>query len=120
MMIWKLIPEALVQSIFLSGGQVLLKLAMAHSPQFSWSWQYFRAQLTNWWFLGCGVSFGIATVLWLHILKNFPFSIAYPLSCLSYVFGVVAAMLIFHEQVAWNQWVGVLLIMAGCALIVKY
>ena len=116
----KLIPLALIQSIFLSGGQVLLKLAMAKSGPFSWSWSFFRNQLTNWWFLGCGVSFGVATVLWLYILKHFPFSVAYPLSCLSYVFGVVAAMLIFKEHVVWTQWIGVMLIMAGCALIVKY
>ena len=116
---WKIVPLALLQSFFLAGGQVLLKLALATSGPFHWSWSFFKAQLTNWWFLGCGISFAVATVLWLYILKHFPFSIAYPLSSLSYLFGMFAALLIFHEHVDWTQWVGVLLIMGGCALMVK-
>ena len=116
---WKVVPLALLQSLFLSGGQVLLKMALNAAGPFSWSWSFFRAQLTNWWFLGCGISFGVATVLWLYMLKHFPFSIAYPLTSLCYLFGVFAALLVFHEHVAWTQWLGVLLIMAGCALRVK-
>ncbi len=116
---WKLIPLAIVQSIFLCGGQVLLKLGLLKSGPFSWSWPWFRAQLTNWWYLLCGISFAVATVLWLYILKNFPFSIAYPLSCISYVFGAIAAMLIFHENISLVQWIGIFLIMTGCALLVR-
>ena len=116
---WRIIPIAIAQSIFLAGGQVLLKLGLAASGPFSWSWSFFKAQLTNWWFLGCGISFSVATVLWLYILKHFPFSMAYPMVSLSYVFGMIAAMLVFHEEVSLVKWAGVLLIMAGCYLIAK-
>ena len=116
---YKLIPLALLQSVFLCGGQVLLKLAMAASGPFSWSWKFFRSQLTNCWFLLCGISFGVATVLWLYILKHFPFSVAYPLSCISYALGMVAAIVVFHEQVSWTQWLGVVLIMGGCILVAR-
>ena len=110
---------SLFQSLFLCGGQVLLKLGLAASGPFSWSWSFFKAQLTNWWFLGCGISFTVATVLWLYILKHFPFSIAYPLSSISYIFGTIAAILVFHAHVSVSQWMGVLLIMAGTALMVR-
>lgn len=116
---WKVVYLTLIQSLFLCGGQVLLKLALAASGPFKWSWAFFKAQLTNWWFLGCGISFGVATVLWFYILKHFPFSIAYPLTSFSYLFGVFAAMFVFHEQVSWSQWLGVVLVMAGSALLVK-
>ena len=116
---WKLVILAVTQSIFLCGGQVLLKLGLAASGPFSWTWSFFKNQLTNWWFLFCGISFGVATVLWLYILKHFPFSIAYPLSCLSYAFGMVAAILVFHEQVNWVQWIGVFLVISGCVLIAR-
>lgn len=116
---WKIVPLALLQSLFLCGGQVLLKLGVTASGPFRWSWPFLRAQLTNWWFLACGLSFGAATVLWMYLLKHFPFSIVYPLSALSYVFGMIAALLVFHEQVSWNQWLGVLLIMTGSALMIK-
>lgn len=50
----------------------------------------------------------------MYILKHYPFSQAYPLSSLAYVFGMVASLFVFREQVSWMQWAGVLLIMAGC------
>ena len=44
---------------------------------------------------------------------------AYPMVSLSYIFGMFAAILVFHEQVPLIRWAGVLLIMAGCVLIAK-
>lgn len=114
---WRLICLSLIQSLLLCGGQVFVKLAMTNFGSFSWSWKFFASQFTNWWWLACGGAFGGATVLWLYILRNYPFSIAYPLSSLTYLFGMFAALLVFHESVSWTHWVGVLLIMGGCALI---
>ncbi|MBQ9864200.1 MAG: EamA family transporter [Bacteroidales bacterium] len=108
-----------VQTLFLSGGQVLLKLGMGKLPPFSWTWDYFRQLLTDWWLLACGVSFGVATVLWLYILRHFPFSQAYPLTALAYLFGMVAAIVVFGEQVPLVRWVGALLIVGGCMLVMK-
>ena len=116
---WRLFGLVALQTLFLSGGQVLLKLALQQLGKFEWSWAYFKSVLADMWFLACGISFGVATVLWLYILKHFPFSIAYPLSCLSYVFGMVAAILVFHEQVNWMQWLGVFLVLTGCVLIAR-
>ena len=115
----RLLFLVVVQTVLLSGGQVLLKLAMEKMPAFAWSWSYFRALLVNYWFAACGLAFGAATVLWLYILKHFPFSQAYPLTTLGYVFGMIAAMLVFGEQVPAARWIGVVLIMAGCVFIVK-
>lgn len=110
----RLILLALIQSLFLCGGQILMKLALQAMGTFSWSWRFFGRQLLNWWWLGCGISFTAAGLLWMYILKHYPFSQAYPLSSLAYVFGMVASMFVFREQVSWMQWAGVLLIMAGC------
>jgi undecaprenyl phosphate-alpha-L-ara4N flippase subunit ArnE len=38
---------------------------------------------------------------------------------LSYVFGMLAALLVFHEQVSVAQWTGVALIVLGCILIAR-
>ena len=43
---WKLIPLALIQSLFLCGGQVLLKLGLAVSGQFSWTWKFSESALS--------------------------------------------------------------------------
>lgn len=116
---WKIIPIALIQSVFLSLGQVFLKLAMNKMGEFHLSWKMIVSQLTNWWWLGCGLSFLTATVLWMYILKHFPFSIAYPMSSLSYVMGMLAAVFIFGEQVPLARWIGILFILVGCILIAK-
>lgn len=109
----------MVQCLLLSGGQVLLKYALNEMGSFAWNIRFFERLLTNWWLLGCGICYGCATLLWMYILKNFPFSMAYPMISLSYVFGMFAAILFFHEQVPLTRWVGVFLIMGGCFLIAK-
>ena len=44
---------------------------------------------------------------------------AYPMVSLSYVFGLIAAVIFFHESVDLEKWVGVALIIGGCWLIAK-
>lgn len=114
-----LIVLAILQSLLLCSGQVLLKYALTAMGKFAWSKDFFLSQLTNWWWLGCGICFLAAGLLWMYIVKKFPFSMAYPMVSLSYVFGMIAAIVFFKEQVAWTQWLGVLLIMTGCFLIAK-
>ena len=116
---WKIVLIALIQSVFLALGQVFLKLALAKMGDFVWKWKFFVSQLTNWWWLGCGISFLTASLLWFYILKHFPFSIAYPMSSLSYVMGMLAAIFIFGEQVPLVRWLGILLILLGCVLIAR-
>ena len=55
----------------------------------------------------------------MYIVKVFPFSKAYPMVSISYVFGMIAAMVFFHEQVNALKWVGVACIVTGCFLIAK-
>jgi drug/metabolite transporter (DMT)-like permease len=116
---WKIIPLSLLQCLLLSSGQVFLKFALNKMGDFHWKIEFFKGLLVNWWFLACGICYGIATILWMYILKNFPFSMAYPMISLSYVFGMFAAILFFNEQVSVTRWLGVILIVSGCCLIVK-
>ena len=80
---------------------------------------FFVSQLTNWWWLACGISFGGAGILWMYILRHYPFSQAYPLTSLAYVFGMLAALWVFDERISPTVWIGVLLIMAGCYLVTR-
>lgn len=110
---------SVVQCLLLSGGQVLLKLAMNHTGHFGFTWAFFRSLLANWRLLASGLCMAAATVLWLYIIRRFDFSVAYPITGLSYVFGMLAAVWIFHEAAPITRWIGVALIMGGVALIVK-
>lgn len=115
-----LILLAIVQSLLLAGGQVFLRFALQRMETFSWTWHFWWGSiLLNWQFALCGLCYGAGTVLWFYIIKHFPFSQAYPMVSLSYVFGMVAAIVFFHEDVSLMKWLGVLLIMGGCYLIAK-
>lgn len=116
---YQLIILSVFQSLLLAMGQVMLKFGLARMEPFAWNTSFWRSFLVNWQFALCGLSFGAAGLLWMYIVKHFPLSQAYPLVSLSYVFGMLAAIVFFHETVDMTKWLGVLLIMVGCALIMK-
>lgn len=110
---------AVIQSLLLAGGQVLLKFALERMLPFAWSLEFWKSVFMNWQFAACGICYGAGSILWFYIIKHYPFSMAYPLVSLSYVFGMIAAIVFFHEPVNLTKWLGVLLIMAGCYFIAK-
>ena len=116
---WRIIPLSILQSLLLCGGQVLLKFALARMLPFGWNRAFWGSVLLNWQFAACGLCYGAATLLWFYILKHFPFSMAYPMISPSYVFGMVAAIVFFHEEVSATKWLGTACIMLGCCLIAK-
>ena len=117
---WRVFGLVALQTLFLSGGHVFLKLAMQHIGKFEWSWAFFKTILPHWWLWACcGISYSVATVLWLYILKRFPFSQAYPLTSLAFVFGMIAAWLVFGESIPLSRWIGLVLVVLGCFLIMK-
>jgi drug/metabolite transporter (DMT)-like permease len=68
-------------------------------------------------FLTSLLSMAVGGVLWLGLLKKIQFSILYPMVSLSYVVGLIAAVLVFKETVPLVRWIGVALIMSGVCLI---
>ena len=114
-----LLPLAFTQCLLLASGQVFLKLALGRMAPFGWNWEFFGSVLTNWQLALSGLFCGAGTALWFYIIKHFPFSMAYPLVSMSYALGMIAAIVVFHEEVSATRWLGVVLIMAGCYLIAK-
>lgn len=116
---WRILFYSLLQSTLLVGGQVFLKFALMRMPAFAWTREFWLSLLSNWQFAACGLFFGAASLLWMYIVKAFPFSMAYPMVSLSYVMGMVAAIMFFHEEVSMTRWLGVAFIVLGCFLIAK-
>lgn len=116
---WRILFYSLLQSTLLVGGQVFLKFALMRMPAFGWTRTFWLSLLSNWQFAACGLFFGAASLLWMYIVKTFPFSMAYPMVSLSYVMGMVAAIMFFHEEVSMTRWIGVAFIVLGCFLIAK-
>lgn len=112
-----MISIAVVQSFFLAAAQVALKLAVSSIGSWGFSWRLLFSTLTNVWFILMGGCFAVAGLLWLYMLKCFPFSIAYPMTSLAYVFGTVAAMFLWGEEVSLMRWVGIGLIVLGVVFV---
>lgn len=117
---WRtLIPLSLLQSFTLATGQMMLKMALRKMESFQGLGHFFVTEWNNWWWYGCGTLLTGAMLLWMYILKHFPFSIAYPLSCLSFVFGMLGAWVFLGETVPPVRWVGMALILVGAYFIAK-
>ncbi len=116
---WKIILYTATQSLLLAGGQVFLKIALQKMLPFGWYKSFWASVFLNWQFAVCGLLFAAASILWMYIIKHFPLATAYPMVSLSYVFGMLAAIVIFHEEVSASKWVGVVLIIIGCYCIAK-
>ena len=115
----KLLLLSTVQALLLASSQVFLKLAFGRMPAFEFRWSYFGQLLSNWQFALSGLTIAGASVLWFYIVRHFPLSVAYPLISISYVFGMVAAVVVFGESVPASRWIGVGLIAAGVFFMVK-
>ncbi len=114
---WKIIIYAVIQSLLLVSGQVFLKLSLVRMLPFGWNRAFWCSVFLNWRFALCGILFASASLVWMWIIKHFPLSVAYPMVSMSYVLGMLAAVLIFRENVSLVKWVGVALIITGCCLI---
>jgi len=116
---WRIILLSTLQSLLLAGGQVFLKFAMNRMGRFSFSWAFVLDFLKNWYMLATGICMALASLLWFYLIKHYAFSVVYPMISISYIFGMLAAIYVFHESVPLIRWAGVLLIMTGVVLIAK-
>jgi len=116
---FKMITSVTVQCLLLTITQLLLKVSLNQFGAFSWSWRYFRGVLFNPVFFLTGVCAVFAVLLWMYILKRYEFSIAYPLTSISYIFGIMAAQWILHESVPLTRWIGVGIIIVGVFFVAR-
>ena len=115
----RLLTLILTQSVLLVAAQSLLKVSVQKFGTFHWSWSWFATALTTWQFALSGVCALACMATWMHVLKHYEFSLAYPLLSISYIIGLVVAWLFFHEAVPLTRWIGVIIIMVGVYLVVK-
>ena len=116
----RLIFLTLLQASLVCSAQSLFKVAAGTLGDFCWSWSFFRDGILTNGMLWTAAVVGLVGLLeWLYMLKSYPFSVVDPLSSVSFLLGMFVAVFFFHETVAWTQWLGVLLILAGCGLIVR-
>jgi drug/metabolite transporter (DMT)-like permease len=115
----KLFGLAIIQSFLLMLSQVFLKLAVMQFGPVQFTFAYIKSVVSNIYLAISGIAVAGAISFWVYILKHYPFSIAYPLGSISYIFGLIAAVVIFHEQVSAVRWMGVCIIIVGIYFVTK-
>lgn len=114
-----LILTSFIQAATLIAGQMFLKYGMQKINEWVWKWSFIWNQVLLNWGIIIGLIFIIfGNLLWLYMLKVYPFSVIYPLTSIGFIIGMLCGMWLFGETVVWTQWIGVLLIMIGCWFIV--
>jgi undecaprenyl phosphate-alpha-L-ara4N flippase subunit ArnE len=116
---WEYIIFVILQALSLAGGQAMFKLFVDKLGEGGWAYQNLKAtSINNWWVLALMVLFfGASFVFWAYVVKKMDFSQAYPLSSLSFIFGMFLAFFLFQESIPFTRWIGVVLIVVGCVLI---
>ena len=116
---WEYIIFVILQALSLAGGQAMFKLFVDKLGEGGWAYQNLKAtSISNWWVLTLMVLFfGASFVFWADVVKKMDFSQAYPLSSLSFIFGMFLAFFLFQESIPFTRWIGVVLIVVGCVLI---
>jgi len=97
----------------ISTGQLLFKLAAGHLD-----FQRPLADPQGLALLGAAVAiYGLATLVWLMILRHAPLNRIYPLMALSFVMTPLGGMVFLKEPISSSYWAGVGLILAGLVVI---
>lgn len=63
--------------------------------------------------------YGVATLLWFYIISKLPFSTAYPLNSIAYIFSLLIGYVIFNETITGYKIVGTMFILAGVTFIAR-
>ena len=118
----KLISIMIIVSGMLAGGQVMLKKGLDAVGGFAGAGTIFQKLInifTNGWVLGGIAMIGSQMLLWFWVLSNYDLTRAYPLISMSYIFGLVFAMLFLKEHPGAMRFVGTGLIVVGVAMVAR-
>jgi undecaprenyl phosphate-alpha-L-ara4N flippase subunit ArnE len=102
--------------LILSAGQILFKLAASQirpgSPRDLLISLILSPQL-----IAALAIYGLATILWVLVLREVPLSRAYPVTALGMVLVPALSLFLFHEPFSWSLLLGGALLIAGIYVI---
>lgn len=93
-----------------SGGQIFLKLGASTDTSVV-------RTIFNWNILFGVILYGLAVVLYLLALRNFPLSVAYPIVAISYVFVLILSAIFLNETLNLFKLIGVGFIVLGTGVL---
>ncbi len=99
-------------ALMLAVAQILLKLAAVKSTESPFPWS-----LLNWQLIVALAIYGVATIIWVMVLRVTPLSLAYPFAALGFVIVPAFAAFLFNEPLTTTYLVGAAMIVGGIIVI---
>jgi drug/metabolite transporter (DMT)-like permease len=115
LMVWLSVLLSAVAQVFLKHGLNRIQRRVSAAPRHPAA--LLLAVLAERWVWLWGVSFVVATALWLMGVQRLDLSYAFPLLSLGYIFVNLLSVLIFRERVDGLRWAAVAVISLGVMLI---
>jgi len=104
----------LLSVLFHSIATVLLKIGAMHMSTIS-----IFALLTNYYYFGSIFFLFLQAITWQKALNKYALNVAYLFTTLYYPITMINGILIFGETPVWNNYLGILLIIAGLLINVR-
>lgn len=76
-------------------------------------------QWLNWQFVVALSIYGVATILWIWVLRFIPLNVAYPVFALAFVIVPIAAYFLLNEPIGYHHLIGGALIVVGVVVIAR-
>lgn len=100
----------------IAGGQILFRLAAERIESTRWV----QSVLGNGWLWIALAVYGLATLLWIHVLRTAPLNRVYPFFALAFVVVPVIEQWVWAQPLRWQSWAGGFLIALGVAISVGW
>ena len=101
--------------VLIAGGQVLFKLASRSAGAFSA--EGLLRLFGNPYLLAALALYGFGTVVWIHVLRVVPLTLAYSFMALTFCVVPLLAHAFLDEALSWRYAAGVALIMLGMVIV---
>jgi undecaprenyl phosphate-alpha-L-ara4N flippase subunit ArnE len=101
----------------LSGGVVLNSLAQISLRHGTAEHARHGAGVRRLWIGLWATCFGLATLLWLIVLRQAEISYVYPLLGAGYILVTVLARILLNERISTLRWLSILVITAGVVMV---
>jgi undecaprenyl phosphate-alpha-L-ara4N flippase subunit ArnE len=112
-MTWVAWPALALAIVLGTAGQLLLKYALRTHQ----STKFGSRRMMSPAMLGWLLCYGLTTILWLLALRSIPLSQAFPILGLQFALIPIAGSRLLDERVTRVQWLGIIAIVAGVALV---
>lgn len=110
---WASWAGLLFTPVMISVGQVLFKATAERSKDAS----SFAKVLFDPYLMSAVCLYGVATILWVWVLRHFPLSFAHPFNALSFLLVPLLSVYFLGETLPFRYYAGMVLVIAGLLLI---